>query len=253
MDGITSDKIILDIEDDLLNGEAEFPIAKPAPEKTTWGWKKPKLEMEKFHVAGYPIISSLVNWDDIGIGPVRELGYIPGKPVHLILDKDNWIISGARTDSPILYFLAFGAGGILVFLQDIATHIESNVGTYLILAFVLIPIIINLVIRTKPLLLKPYEVEYLGYDRENSILVISVITNPGGVIALQLDMPSDKAVRKSETDALVKGLRQAHTGFTFIDGLARVHQSKIKQRILWGFAWAIIIGILVFLMKTSYS
>jgi hypothetical protein len=83
----------------------------------------------------------------------------------------------------------------------------------------------------------------LGYDAENNILVISTLTQPGGVMAIRVELPSDERRRKAEEQRIIESLRRAHTGFMRIDGLALYDMSSVRKWSIWALVWGVIIAV----------
>jgi hypothetical protein len=80
------------------------------------------------------------------------------------------------------------------------------------------------------------------------------VTEPGGVTAIKVDLPSNPKARKVEEARLIEALRRAHSGFMLIRGTAhQVEPSAIKEWSLWAFVWALIwLATIWFYMSTRH-
>ena len=194
---------------------------------------------KELEIRGYPLIFPPLKWDDLGLGLLKPMGFIPNKAVQLSFKEGMWTITGARVNSTMLLFILAGAGGLIYFLQDLVLHIEDW-GGYLNMALALLIPFISLFVRNQSLQFNPYEIEMLGYDPETGILVLSTLTLPGGVIALKLDLPKDDRLKEAEEIKIIANLQNAHTGFIRLDGLANPDYSKLKHWSLWALVWVII-------------
>jgi len=190
-------------------------------------------------IVGYPIVWPPLKWDDLGLGLVRSMGFVPNRAVQLEFRNGLWTLTGAQARSSIVLFLAAGAGGIIYFLQDILSQVKDW-GWWASTLVFLLPILANLMVRMQSLEFQPYEIEMLGYDSHNHVLVVSTITQPGGVVALRVDLPQDERIRRAEEARIVSSLRQSHTGFTIIDGLAQPDYGRFRNWTLWALVWVLI-------------
>jgi hypothetical protein len=233
-----SDKISSALEDLFKDEEKGASSSQPAKKPKSSYSKRTRSGPEDFTISGFPVYN--LNWDDLGLGLVRSMGFAPTKSVQIKYHKGKWSVTGAYAKSSVLIWIAAGAGGIIYFLRDLISQVEdwSWLGT---LAIAILPMIINLFIRPKTLEFEPYELEMLGYDPDSKILVLSTLTQPGGVLALRMDMPSDKRRRAIEETRLMNTLQQAHAGFTRLDGLATYNYSRLREWSVWGLAWVIVI------------
>ncbi len=198
-----------------------------------------KKEEGKVEITGFPVFGPL-KWDDLGLGMIRHMGFVPGRAVRIEITPEKWTIAGARANSSVLLFILAGAGGLLYFLKDLLGMIGNDWGTFGSIALVVFPTLLNLAVRVQKLEFLAYEVEFLGYDAESRLLILSTLTQPGGVVALRLDLPSNERAAKIEEAKILGDLRRAHNGFIRIDGLAKIETSRIKQWSLWTLVWLIV-------------
>ncbi|HDS31037.1 MAG TPA: hypothetical protein ENN67_08345 [Firmicutes bacterium] len=232
-----SDEII-----EALNQAREQEEQKPAVKKVK---EKPKPEVkpeEKVEIVGFPIYHAL-KWDDLGLGGIRYMGFLPTRAVRIEAKKDKWTITGARANMPVLISIAAGAGGLLIFLQDLLRMVEMEWGTFSRIGtifLVLLPTLINLLTRTSKIELYPFEVEFLGYDPKSQILLLSTLSQPGGLVALRIDMPSNEKVRKFEEEKLMEKLNHIHRGFMNIEGQTIADTSKLQNWSLWTLVWLLV-------------
>ncbi len=203
-------------------------------------WAAKKTETAHFKIAGHPIVWPPLNWDDLGLGLVRSLGFVPNKAVRLEFEGGRWSLTGARANSSVVFFIAAGGFGLVYFLQDLISQIE-NWGPIASSAIFIIPMLANLLVRTRTIQFEPYEIETLGYDPENNTIVLSTFAQVGGRVALRIDMPHDKKLKQVEEAKLLRELSGAHNGFNLIEGLAKPDYSKFKNWTLWTLVWAVII------------
>lgn len=193
----------------------------------------------EFELVGYAVAWPPIKWDDLGLGLIRNMGFIHNRPVKLSFNKGEWSLSGPAANSTVLWFLAAGGGGLVYFLKDLLAQI-NNWGPILQgLIPVLIPLL-SLFFRKRTLKFKPYEIEMLAYDTESHILILSTLTQPGGVVALRPELPQDEKRMKDEELRMMQNLRKLHKGFFKIDGLAKPDMSVIKSWSLWTLVWLII-------------
>lgn len=237
---------------ELLGDDSEetpkSPETPAQPEKTEEFFaQKPKPQPSKIEVSGQPIMSP-IHWDDLGLGLVRFIGFLPGRNVTLKINKDKWELSGALADNSVVAFIVGGAGGLVYFLQDIISRIDDW-GAYINIAVVLIPTIMSMVVRVKKIEFYPFEVEFFGYDPATQILVISTLTQPGGLLPLKLNLPSNPRTRKIVETELMTQFREAHGGFMKIDGQVRFNSSTIKTWSWQALIWAIIIVLAYSVLK----
>jgi len=210
--------------------------------------KKPPKKVEPpLKIVGYPVTS--LKWDDLGLGLNRSIGYIPTKAVQIEFKNGEWILNGARAMSSVIFFIVAGAGGAFYFLKDVLAeylHFDiRNFSEILSTLVVLIPALVGLFIRNSTMKFKPYELELLAYDREAQVLILSTLTQPGGTLALKLELSRDPRMRELEEKRLLEKLRKAHNGFITIDGLVQYDYSKLKNWSLWALVW-IVIGFLTY-------
>jgi len=236
-----SDKIASALEEMFQTDEkpsSEAGVGKQVKSSYRKSTRSQTSPPQDFAVSGFPIYN--LKWDDLGLGLVRSMGFAPTKSVKLQFMKGKWSVTGAYAKSSVLLWIAAGAGGIVYFLRDLISQIEdwSWVGT---VAIAVLPMIINLFVRPRTLEFESYELEMLGYDPISKILVISTLTQPGGVLALRMDMPSDSRRKAVEEARLISTLQHAHAGFVRIDGLATFNYSRLKEWSIWGLAWVIVI------------
>lgn len=191
-----------------------------------------------FTLSGLPTYG--IKWDEIGLGLIKPLGFLPLRAVKITVKDGKWIFTGARTSSSILIFLALGAGGTFYFLQDIVSQI-NNWGEIIGLVIVLVPTLLNFIIRSQTLEFLPFELEFLGYDSENKTLVISTVAEPSGVVALKVELPDEARALQYEESKLVQNLQKAHTGFMRIDGMIKYDYSRIRYSSLWWLIWIVVI------------
>ncbi len=208
--------------------------------KLTWGPKKPRAQ--SFELVGYPLVWPPLDWDGLGLGSVRAMKFLPNKAVKIGFINGEWILTGSIVSSSILLFMAAGAGGGIYFLQDLIAEIEGW-GNYISPIIIFLPFLANIFARKRVMKYQPYELEMLGYDSESRILVLSTITQPGGVVALRLDLPQDPLLRKAEEARIVHSLQKAHTGFTKLDGLASPDNTRFKKWTLWTLVWVVIFAL----------
>ena len=191
----------------------------------------------EFELVGHPLMVPL-KWDDLGLGMVRSFGFIGNKVVHIRMTHDKWTISGARVTNSIVYYLLSG-GGLLYFLQDLLRFTNLDIiGT---VAIIIIPVLLNLAVRVKSFEFYPFEVEFFGYDSQSHVLILSTLTQPGGVVALKIEIPGDKRARQIEQAKLIESLQKSHAGFIRIDGLVKQDYSAFKSNIGQALMWGVII------------
>jgi hypothetical protein len=179
------------------------------------------------------------------------MGYMPNRPIHVEVTKGKWIVTGARTNSPMLLFLALGAGGLAYLLQDLIRNIP-NWGEIVSVLIILVPPLLNLLVRVQTLELFPFDLDLVGYDRLSHILVLSTVTEPGGVVAMRVDLPFDEKERQTEETKLIDNLRRSHTGFTLFDSRANEgEEPAIKQWSLRALIWVVIVGLAIWLYYMS--
>ena len=208
------------------------PRVKRKKTGSTWGVKK--SDVASVVVVGYPVVWPSIDWNEVGLGLVRILGYVPNKAVKLEFKEGMLHLTGARANSFVVYFLAASGFGLIYFMQDLLTYVKDW-GSILSGLIVVVPILINVFIRTQTIKFKPYEIEMLGYDSVNSTLVLSIMTEPGGAVAIKLDLPMDRELRKLEEKRILTSLRTAYAGLTFIDGLAVPDRNRFRQTMGWWF------------------
>jgi len=216
------------------------PRAKRKKTGSVWGAKK--SDPASVVVVGYPVVWPSIDWNEVGLGLVRILGYVPHKAVRLEFKDGLLHLTGARANSFVVYFLAAGGFGLIYFMQDLLAYVKDW-GSILSSLIVVVPILLNLFIRTQTIKFKPYEIEMLGYDSQNSTLVLSIMTEPGGAVAIRLDLPQDRDLRKAEEKRILTSLRIAYAGLTFIDGLAVPDRNRFRQTMGWWFAWLLLFGL----------
>jgi len=204
------------------------------------GTKLPVKAATEVRVVGFPVTN--LKWDDIGLGMIRNMGYIPTKSVELVFRKGEWQIAGSYASSSVIFYILAGAGGLLYFLQDLVAQIEDW-GWIASMAFFIIPTLANLFVRNRVLKFKPYELEMLAYDNENNVMVLSTLTQPGGVVALKVNLSKDIRLHAKEQQRLIRDMKKIHPGFTTINGLAVTDVSKIKSWSLNTLLWLIVIGL----------
>lgn len=216
---------------------ASKPPAKPPEQTGVFLFKQRKGNVER--ITGHPIYN--VRWDDLGLGLMPQMGYVPNKNIVIDLKGDKWSITGARFNSPLLLFLALGAGGAFHFLQDLLQQMHGNWTWVAGLIATMAPTILNLVIRVHTKEMYAFELDFVGYDPENRTLILSTVTEPGGIVAIKVDLPANEKARKVEEVKMIEALRRAHSGFMLIGGTAReVEPSAIKEWSLWAFIWVLI-------------
>jgi hypothetical protein len=215
-------------------------LSAPAPDKNPrkkTANRKPGMFAKKpgeFDMVGYTIGWPPITWDDLGLGLVRTMGFIHNKPVKLSYRNGTWSISGPFANSTVMWFVFAGGATLVYFLWDIIARSDewgSILGSLLPVVFS----ILGLLFRKKTLEFKPYEIEMLAYDSENHVLVLSILTEPGGLIAIRPDLPSDEVSMKAAEENLTNKLREIFYGFYKIDGLARPDFSAFKSWSLWAF------------------
>lgn len=242
-----ADDIVEALEEAFRNGRSEGSRSAEQRAARTGRGKRPRRKgQEGFELAGYPTYAPL-KWDDLGLGMVRSMGFMPNRAVQLKITPQKWMLVGARANSSVLLWLAAGAGGLIYLLQDLLYEIE-NWGWIASTAIVVLPTLLNILVPVRPLEFLPFELEFLGYDSENQILVLSTLTQPGGRVAMRLDLPSNEKIRKVEEARLIERLKKAHTGFTLINGMAKPDIPKIKMTIVWVFVW-----LLLFYLSITYG
>jgi hypothetical protein len=241
-------------EDNPVSNNPQTASESPAPAPTppSRGIRMPisrYKQQQGFAFTGHPVYN--IKWDDIGLGLMKPMGYAPNRTIRIEVREGKWIITGARVSSSILLVLALGAGGAFHFLQNILSQIK-NWGELLGAFAVLLPTILNLVIRVRSTELFPFELDFLGYDPESHVLVISTVTEPAGVLAMRIDYSSDPKILKVEEADLMDRLRRAHTGFMLLAGDAKMDEAPpIKQWSLWTLIWLVILGILGYFLYLS--
>ncbi|MCX6646999.1 MAG: hypothetical protein NTY09_11700 [bacterium] len=239
--GIT-DSIIKALEESVEESgmEGSGILQAPAPEKSSrkrTANRKPGMFAKKpgeFDMVGYTIGWPPITWDEIGLGLVHTMGFIHNKPVKLSYRSGTWSISGPFANSTVMWFVFAGGGTLVYFLWDTISRSDewgSILGGLLPVVFS----ILGLLFRKKTLEFKPYEIEMLAYDSENHVLVLSILTEPGGVIAIRPDLPSDQSNMKAAEENLTNKLREIFYGFFRIDGLAKPDYSAFKSWSLWAF------------------
>jgi len=239
----------IDIPDQPDQSEMLQQRHDPVRRKKTWGPRKTirARDIEKsIEIVGQPIFTAL-NWDDLGLGMVRSFGFVPNRPVHLKVNSKKWAITGARTNNTIIPWLITGAGGATFFLQDLLNLVQdwgSIVSTVLVLA----PVLLSMLIRIKTIEFFPYELEFFGYDSKTQILIISTLTQPGGLVAMKIDLPTEPNARKIAEDRLVGSLAKMHPAFMRIDGQIKSDYSYWRQRIGW-----ILVGLVLLGLANMYS
>lgn len=242
------DEIFKTLEDSAKESENEETMPdqrRPAPKTIKKAiYKKGSGFLEKkpreFDMVGYTIGWPPINWDDLGLGLVRAMGFVHNRPVKLSFRDGVWSISGPYANSTVLWFIFAGGASIVYFLRDIIFRNQewgSMWGSLIPVVFSLL----GLLFRKKTLEFQPYELEMLAYDSENHVLVMSTLTQPGGVIALRPELPADKDKMKAAEVKLATDLRKVHNGFFFVDGLAKPDMSSIKSWSLWALV-SLIIG-----------
>ncbi len=240
-----SDSIKAALERAFEDQEPKQKTARDRKRKSAFGKPPdPKTKpTEKIEIVGYPIIGPL-KWDDLGLGMIRSMGFLPTKAVKIEITKDRWILHGARVNYPVIIFIVAGAGGLIPFMRDLLdlTNADwgaiSKVGSSLL---VILPILINLIVRSSKLEFFPFEIEFFGYDAQSHLLILSTLTQPGGLVAMRLDLPSNPKNRKVEEERLIKLMAKAHTGFSRIDGMAQQDYSGLKHWSLWTLVWLLVI------------
>ncbi len=246
--GLT-DKLMAAIEEQVSNELRSTTHAKPGQQRVRV--KLPRTPGKKteppLKIVGYPVTA--LKWDDLGLGLVRRIGYIPTKAVQLEFKDNEWILSGARTASSVIFFIVAGAGGAFWFLRDVLSefiHLEMrNWGEILSTLVVIIPTLVGLFVRNSTLKFKPYELEMLAYDRQTQILVLSTLTQPGGAMALKLDISKDPRMKEIEEKRLIEKLKKAHNGFIVLDGLVQYDYSRLKTWSLRAILW-VVIGLMAY-------
>jgi len=214
------------------------PVKKP--DIGYWGSKARAVQSAV--VVGYPVVWPGINWNDVGLGLVRTMGFVPNKAVKIEFKDRLCELTGARAHSFVIYFLAAGGFGLIYFLQDLLSYIE-NWGWFLSSAIVIVPLLVNLFVRNRTLRFMSYEIEMLAYDSENGIMILSTLTQPGGVVALKLDLPQDKKMRVIEEKRILTDLRKVYSGLSNIDGLATIDNDRFKQTIVWWLVWLMLFGL----------
>lgn len=197
----------------------------------------------EFDIVGYPVYN--VKWDELGIGPAPMMGYLPGRAVHIQVKGGKWRITGPRTSSSILLFIALGAGGAIYFLEDVIRQIK-NWGEIVGGLIILIPTLINLAVRVRTLELYPFELDLVGYDKESGLLVLSTVTEPGGLVALKVEYSSNEDMRKYEEEKLIADLKRSHTGFMLLESYSsQGDNTRVKQWSLWTLVWGLIFLVMI--------
>jgi len=227
----------------------QAPREKVVKKKTTFSksGKLPGIAPE-IAVKGYPVVYPPVKWGDIGLSMTRQMGFVPNKAVELRYKKGKWYLTGARASSALLLFMLAGAGGLIYVLQDVISRFEDW-GWIMQLAIGIGLPLISVLIRNKTTEFMPYEMEMLALDAESNILIVSILTHPGGSVALKLDLPDDERRKKLELSRITSGLKKAHSGFSFINGMVELDTNKWKQATLKGLFGALLIYVYIrFLM-----
>jgi hypothetical protein len=198
------------------------------------GYKKTK-KSATYELVGHPVVAP-IRWDDLGLGMIRSFGFMPGRPIYLKMNKDKWSITGARANSSVVPFIVGGAGGFYYFFQDLIQrfHQWGDI-SYIIMA--ILPVIINSLVKTREIEFYPFELEFFGYDSKAQILILSTLTQPGGLVAMKIDMPADPHRRKIEEEKLIKNLSDMHAGFLRIDDMVKFDTNSLKtwsyQTLIW--------------------
>jgi hypothetical protein len=232
-------------------GYAMFPSPTPANPPPSTVAKRPvkkritrkpgmfDKKATEFDMVGYTIGWPPITWDELGLGLVRTMGFIHNKPVKLSFRDGTWSITGPYANSTVMWFVFAGGATLVYFLWDIIVKSDewgSILGSLLPVVFS----ILGLLFRKKTIEFKPYEIEMLAYDSENHVLVLSILTQPGGLIAIRPDLPSDTTSLKASEENLINRLREIFYGFYKIDGLAKTDYSSLKSWSLWAFATLLI-------------
>jgi hypothetical protein len=243
--------------DDVLSEDYPVPPANPSsssePQKKGFSFPKSKYSgtssaqtipaQDEFRITGYPVYN--IKWDDLGISSNQQMGYIPNRSMQVEVKDGKWYITGARTNSAMMLFLALGAGGGVYFLHDLIQQFVargnwSEIGGALV---VLLPAILRLIVRTKTIELFPFELDFMGYDSDSDILILSTVTEPGGVVAMKVDLPSGAKAKEMEKQHIISNLRRAHTGFMLFQGEAKeVSEPGIKKWSFWTLIWLLILA-----------
>ena len=236
-----ADKIVEALEEAFQDDQpgASREGENPAPSARRGKSERDKRRIDEFELSGYPTYAPL-KWDDLGLGMVRSMGFMPNKGRQLKVTPTKWILVGALANSSVLLWIAAGAGGLIYFLQDLLYRIE-NWGWIASTALVALPTLLNIFVPVRALEFYPFEREFIGYDSENQTLILSSLTQPGGRVAMRVVLPSNEKAKKIEEARLIERLRKAHTGFTLINGMAKPDMPKIRQWSLWTFIWAVLI------------
>jgi hypothetical protein len=238
------------VESEPESGPQTSPLPPPSFKKPIFPPKPAKYRSmatgdEEFEIVGTPVFN--VKWDDLGIGLMPQMGFMPNRAIRIVVKDRKWTITGARTSSATLLFLVLGAGGAFYFFENMLSSIK-NWGEIAGALVVLLPTILNMVVRIRTLELYPFELDFLGYDPSSQVLVLSTVTDPAGVLAMKVELPTNEIVLKAEEAKLIASLRRSHTGFMLVDGSAgRTEESSIKRWSLWAFVWAILYGIVVWM------
>lgn len=245
--GIT-EKIIKALEESMAEAEKEQkqPVSKPPSRRSLQvksTYSKPaavKKKGREFNLIGHAVGWPPIDWDGLGLGLVRPMGFVHNRPVKLTFKDETWTISGPHANSTVMWFIFAGGGTLVYFLRDLISQVEEWGSVFGALVPVLFSLL-GLLFRKKTYVFKSYEVEMLAYDSENHILIFSTITQPGGVVAIKPDLPPDEIRLKAMEQNLMTDLRKVHNGFFKVDGLARSDMSPVKSWSLWTFLWLIIL------------
>jgi hypothetical protein len=71
-------------------------------------------------------------------------------------------------------------------------------------------------------------------------LILSTLTQPGGLLAMRIDMPAGEKARKIEEARFMEKLNKVHRGFTRIDGQAVPDMSRLQTWSLWSLIWLVV-------------